>query len=85
MAGTISLFDNRVEFEAFPQVEYVELPCTAIKAVSLARVNKNMVMIVSADTIYKFDLRAASRSRQFVATLTSNCKIASKGLRPGQN
>ena len=35
--GTISLFENRIEFEAFPQVEYLEFPCATIKAVDYAR------------------------------------------------
>ena len=76
--------DNRVEFEAFPQVEYLELPCAAIKGVSLARANKNLITIVFADTTYRFELRARSQSRQFVATLISNCKISSKGIMSGR-
>jgi hypothetical protein len=84
LTGTISLFDKRVEFEAFPQVEYLELPCATIKKVSFARANKNVITIVSADTTYRFDLRLRSQSKQFAATLTSNCKISSKGVPPGQ-
>jgi hypothetical protein len=82
--GTISVFDNRVEFEAFPQVEYLELPCNTIKGIPFARAHKNVITIVSADTTYRFELRAGSQSQQFVATLTSNCKISSKGLLPKQ-
>ena len=55
------------------------------QGVSFARAHKNVIAIVSADTTYRFDLRGGPQSQQFVATLTSNCKVSSKGLLPVQN
>ena len=62
LSGTISLFDNRIEFEAFPQVEYLELPCATIKAADHPRRNKSVVTIVSADSTYRFELPSESAS-----------------------
>ena len=76
--------DNRVEFEAFPQVEYLELPCAAIKGVSLRVQTRTSSRSSLLTLIIRFELRARSQSRQFVATLISNCKISSKGIMSGE-
>jgi hypothetical protein len=85
LPGTLHLSGARLEFEAFPQVENVTLPCATIKAASFARGNKNVITIVSAGATYRFDLYSGPQSQQFMTTLTSNCKISSKSLLPGQN
>jgi hypothetical protein len=85
LPGTLYLSEARLEFEAFPQVEYVTLPCPAIKETSFARGNKNVVTIVSADATYRFDLHAKSQSQQFMAALTSNCKNLSKNDSSARN
>jgi hypothetical protein len=76
--GTISLFENRIEFEAFPQVEYLEFPCATIKAPDHPRRNKSAVTIVSADSTYRFDLRSESQARLFLAGVKSRCNDVPK-------
>jgi hypothetical protein len=85
LPGTLHLSGTRLEFEAFPQVENVALPCATIKAASFARGNKNVITIVSAGATYRFDLHSGSQSQQFMATLTSNCKNLSKNDSAARN
>jgi hypothetical protein len=73
LSGTVSVSDTRIEFEAFPQIEYMELPCATIKAADYPRRHKNLVTIVSADSTYRFDLRSESQARLFLAGVLSHC------------
>jgi hypothetical protein len=85
----LKAFDNfagaRLEFEAFPQVENLTLPCASIKAASFTHGNKTAITIVSADATYRFDLYAGAQSQQFMADLTSNCKNLSKNDSTARN
>jgi hypothetical protein len=74
LSGTISLSETRIEFEAFPQVEYVTLPCTAIRAARRPRRNKNVITIDSAGVAYRFDLYSAKQAERFLAALAVACK-----------
>jgi hypothetical protein len=84
LSGTVSISDTWVEFEAFPQVEYVELPCETIKAANYPRRHKNVVTIVSADSTYRFDLRSESQARLFLAGVGSRCKDLPKNQASAQ-
>jgi len=72
--GTIYLSETRIEFEAFPQVENMTLPCTAIRAAGHPRRNKNVITIDSAGVAYRFDLYSAPRAERFMAILVSTCE-----------
>jgi hypothetical protein len=74
LSGTVSLSETRVEFEAFPQVENVTLPCTAIRAARRPRRNKNVITIDSAGVAYRFDLYSATQAERFLAALAVACK-----------
>jgi hypothetical protein len=73
LPGAVTVSETRVEFEAFPQVENVALPCTSIKQALFARGHKNVVTIVSADTTYRFDLHSGPQADKFMAAITSSC------------
>jgi hypothetical protein len=73
LPGTLYLSEARLEFEAFPQIENVTLPCTVIKSVDYARHNKSVVTIVSAGSTYQFDLRSASQAQLLLDGLVSRC------------
>jgi hypothetical protein len=78
LSGTVSVSDTRVEFEAFPQVEYVEVPCATIKAADYPHGHRNVVTIVSAPSTYRFDLRSESQARLFMAGVVSRCNVLPK-------
>jgi hypothetical protein len=72
--GTIYLSETRIEFEAFPQVENMTLPCTAIRAAGRPRRNRNVITINSAGVAYRFDLYSAPQAERFMAALAVACK-----------
>ena len=73
LSGIISFSDSRIEFEAFPQVEFLEFPCSTTKAADHPRRNKSAVTIVSAYSTYRFDLRSESQARPFLIGVNSRC------------
>jgi hypothetical protein len=74
LTGTISLSEARIEFEAFPQVENVTLPCRSVSAGRRSRRNKNVITIDSAGVAYRFDLYSAPQAQRFMAALAVACK-----------
>ena len=72
--GTISVAETRIEFEAFPQVENLELPCRAIRDTRQPRRKKNMISIDSAGVAYRSDLYSAPQAERFMAALAVACR-----------
>jgi hypothetical protein len=76
--GTIIVSNDRVVFEAFPEVENVTISCKAIKTAAFARRNAQILKIVSSHTTYRFDLLGHPQAEQCLSAVMSTCESLAK-------
>jgi hypothetical protein len=73
LGGWLRVRENRIEFEAYPQVEYITWHCGQITTIEVTGRHKTTVAIRSADTSYSFDLRTSAQASSFVETARCGC------------
>jgi hypothetical protein len=75
LPGTLYVSPGRVEFEAFPQVEYLVWSCKDVKAVQRHRgSDRQMVTLRFTVASYRFDLDSTVQSARLASMIADSCK-----------
>lgn len=76
LEGELHISPNRIEFEAFPQIENIVWSCEQINHVGQRR---EIVTIDSVSGTYRFNVNSAQEAERFADTATFACKGSSGG------
>jgi len=71
LPGTVYVSTDRIEFQAFPQVEYIVWSCKQIERLS---VGKETVTLETGRGKYRFSLKSAQQATVFIGETHSACR-----------
>lgn len=76
LSGTFYVSPGRLEFDAFPQVEYLVWSCEEMKAMQrTAGFDRRTVILRFTVASYRFHLESTTQSDVFVNAVAASCKL----------